>query len=212
MTPLNLAICMRAELWYVLSALWPCAYNTNRCGVKDTAGIDAVPAIDALAMSRFRDEMRQGMFIDINGRRYPVVTDDGIYEHNNQNRAGIAAGTYASSIYFVPLSAGGLTTTYMEHVDYRAAAPNVALLRGTEQFWTDDGRYYWAIEHNKWCFKLSVKTEQRVILRTPHLAGRIDDILYIPTQHLRSSDPTSPYFADGGVSMRSDETTYKVWG
>lgn len=211
MLPLNSVICMRPELWLVLSGMWPCAYNTNRCGTKDSAAIDTVPSIDALGMRILRDDMRQQMFIDINGRRYPVVTDDGIFEHTNINNASVKPGCYASSIYFVPLSAGGLTTTYMEHVDYRAAAPDIALLRGTEQFWTDDGRYFWAIEHVKWCYKLSVKTEQRVILRTPHLAGRIDAILYCPTQHLRSSDPTSPYFMDGGVSLRSDETTYHVW-
>jgi hypothetical protein len=209
--PLVSMICMRPELWYELSAMYPCAYNTNRCGSKDTAAIDAVPQIDALSMRQLRDDMRNGMFIDINGRRYPVVTDDAIYEKNNTNTAGIAAGCYASSIFFVPLTAAGLTVTYMEHVDYRAAAPDVSLLRGTEQFWTDDGAYYWAVEYVKWCYKLSVKTEQRVVLRTPQLAGRIDDILYCPTQHLRSFDPASPYFKDGGVSMRSDETTYHVW-
>lgn len=210
--PATWVIAMRPELWYVLSGMWPCAYNTNRCGAKDTAMVDAVPAIDAFAMRQLRDDMRNGMYIDINGRKYPVVTDDGIYEHNNTNTAGIKAGCYASSIFFVPLTAAGMRVTYLEHVDYRAAQADVSLLRGTEQFWTDDGKYYWAIEHVKWCYKLSVKTEQRVVLRTPQLAGRIDSVGYCPTQHLRSSDPNSPYFMDGGVSMRSDETTYKVWG
>lgn len=210
--PATWVICMRPELWFELSAMYPCAYNTNRCGSKDTAMVDTVPAIDALSMRMLRDDMRNSMFIDINGRRYPVVTDDGIYEHDSTNTAGIKAGCYASSIYFVPLTAAGMNVTYMEHVDYRAAARDVALLRGTEEFWTDDGKYYWAVEHVKWCYKLSVKTEQRIILRTPQLAGRIDRIGYCPVQHLRSSDPLSSYFLDGGVSMRPDETTYKVWG
>ena len=210
--PLSAVVCMRPELWYILSAIWPCAYNTNKCSVMDTPGIDAVPQIDAGAMTRMRDDMRNGMFIDINGRRYPVVTDTGIYEATNATGpASIAAGEYASSIYFVPLNAGGLDVTYMEHIDYRAGQPDVNLLRGTEQFWTDDGKYYWAIEFQKWCYKLSVKTEQRVILRTPQLAGRIDAIKYRPVQHFRSPDPDSPYFMDGGVSMRSDTFTYHVW-
>jgi hypothetical protein len=209
--PATWVLCMRPELWYVLSGMWPCAYNTNRCGSKDTAAIDAVPAIDAFAMRQLRDDMRNGMFLDINGRRYPVVTDDGIFEADNTNTTGIKAGCYASSIYFVPLTAAGMTVTYMEYVDYRAAQPDIAFLKGKEDFWSDDGKYFWALEQIKWCYKLSVKTEQRVILRTPQLAGRIDRIGYCPTQHLRSSDPTSSYFMDGGVSMRSDETTYHVW-
>ena len=210
MTPLVLAMCLRPELWYILSAIWPCAYNTNKCAVMDTADLDTVPMVDAAAMKRITDDMRQGMYLDVNGHRLPVILDTGIYEYNNQNST-IAAGNYASSIYFVPLSAGGLTTTYMEYIDYRAASPDVALLRGTQPFWTDGGMFFWAIEDNKWCFKLSVKSEQRVILRTPHLAGRIDRVLYRPTQHFRSPYPADPYFVDGGVSMRPDETTRHVW-
>lgn len=209
--PVTWVVCMRPELWYVLSAIWPCAYNTNKCAVMDTSKIDAVPMVDAAAMTRYRDEMRRGMFIDINGRRYPVVTDTGIFEHNNTNNANLPAGFYASSIYMVPLTAAGMNVTYMEHIDYRAAMPDVNLLRGMQDFWTDDGKYYWAIESVKWCYKLSVKTEQRVVLRTPQLAGRIDAIKYRPTQHFRSPDPTDPYFMDGGVSMRPDETTKHVW-
>jgi hypothetical protein len=209
--PLQLVMALRPELWYVLSAIWPCAYNTAKCAVMDSSNIDPVPNLDAAAMVRIRDDMRNGMYIDINGRRIPVVTDTGIFEHNNQNNGSLEAGEYASSIFMLPLSAGGLTTLYMEHVDYRAAQPDVNLLRGTQEFWTDDGKYYWAIEHAKWCYKLSVKSEQRVILRTPQLAGRIDSIKYIPTQHFRSPYPDDPYFVDGGVSMRSDTFTHHVW-
>jgi hypothetical protein len=38
-------------------------------------------------------------------------------------------------------------------------------------FWTDGGVYSWAIEQIKWCYKLSLKTTQRIVLRSPHLAG-----------------------------------------
>ena len=211
LTPVDFVLCLRPELWFILSAIWPCAYNTNKCSVMDTGLIDAVPQIDAADMTGIRDAMRQGMFIDINGRRYPVVIDSGIYEGTNTTKAGVPAGCYSSSIFLLPLRAAGLTTLYMEHIDYRAAQPDVALMRGKAPFWTDGGMYYWAMEDEKWCIKLSVKTEMRVILRTPHLAGRIDDILYCPTQHFRSPYPDDPYFVDGGVSMRPDETTYHVW-
>ena len=164
-------------------------------------------------MHLLRNDMRQGMWIMINGRVYPVVLDTGITELSNIDGGGhLGVGQYSSSIFFVPLTIqGGFPVTYIEHVDYRAAAADTALLRGTETFWSDDGRYFWAIEFEKWCYKLSVKSEQRVVLRTPQLAGRIDNIMYEPLQHFRSPDPDSPYWADGGVSMRSDETTYAVW-
>ena len=69
----------------------------------------------------------------------------------------------------------------------------------------------WAIENLNWCFKLKLKTEQRVVLRTPQLAGRIDNVRYTPLQHLREPQPTSPYWSDGGVSLRQTTTDYAVW-
>jgi len=210
--PATWVFVMRPELWYVLSDCWPCAYNTTHCHVTDTTAIDTVPSIDSAAMTRVRDDMRNGMYIDVNGRRYPVILDSFISENNNINNSGLGIGQYSSSIFFVPMTIqGGFPVTYIEHVDYTKASADTALLRGTEEFWTDDGKYFWAIEHVKWCYKLSVKSEQRVVLRTPQLAGRIDNVMYEPLQHFRETDPDSPYWADGGVSVRGDETTYAVW-
>ena len=212
--PLTWAWVMRPELWQVLTEIWPCQYNTNKCS-SSVIGDDSRVVIDGRENIAQRDSMRSGMTIEVNGRRYSVVEDDGIYESNNINNANLAAGEYASSIYFVPLTVlGNMRATYREYLDYNSgiANANVQLLRGMQDFWTDDGIYSWAIEQMKWCYKLALKTEQRIILRTPQLAGKIQNVKYIPLQHLRSSDPTSPYFADGGVSLRNtDETFYAVW-
>jgi len=196
-----------------LSAIWPCAYNTNRCS--SAVGSNSTVFIDGRENVSERDAMRRGMTIDINGRTYKVITDNGIFEHNNINKAGLPAGSYASSIFAVPLTiTGNFPVTYRQYVDYRLGSADVALLRGKEQFfWTDQGVYSWAIEQIKWCYKLALKTEQRVILRTPQLAGRIDAVKYIPTQHLREPDPDSPYHFDGGTSVRSGIGAPKaVWG
>jgi hypothetical protein len=209
--PVSWAIVMRPELWFELSAVWPCRYLSNRCAISD--GTSPIVINDNVNVTA-RDEMRNGRYIDINGNRYPVIVDVGIFEHTNINNANVGLGQYASSIYMVPLTiTGNFPVTYREHVDYRAAFANsnTALLRGSENFWSDDGVYSWAFEDQKWCYKLSVKTEQRIILRTPQLAGRIDSILYEPLQHLREGDPTSPYWYDGGVSTVADETSYAVW-
>jgi hypothetical protein len=108
---------------------------------------------------------------------------------------------------------GNFPVCYREYLDYNDsfADANVALLQGRQDFWTDGGVYSWAIEQVKWCYKLALKTEQRIILRTPQLAGKIQNIMYAPLQHLRSSDPASSYFADGGVSVRNARTFSAVW-
>jgi len=209
--PWTALLAMRPELWYVLTDCWPCAYNTTKCASVITDANGQV-VVNGTEMVRARDDMRNGMYIDINGRRYPVVTDPAIFEHTNINNGHVPVGAYASSIFFVPLTiTGGFPVTYIEYLDYRAASSDIALLRGMENFWTDDGRFFWAAEFVKWCYKLSVKSEERIVLRTPQLAGRIDNVLYRPLQHFRSPDPDSPYFADGGVSLRPDETVRAVW-
>lgn len=210
--PVTYVIAMRPELWFILTDIWPCQYNTNKCG-QTIVDANVTVNVQGTEMIQTRDAMRNGMYIDINGRRYPVVLSDGIFERTNiTGPASILPGEYASSLYFIPLTIqGGLPVTYMEYMDYRKAASDIALLRGKEMFWSDDGIFFWALEQIKWCYKLSVKTEMRIVLRTPQLAGRIDAIKYRPLQHFRSSDPTSPYFADGGVSMRPDTSYRHVW-
>jgi hypothetical protein len=201
--PVQWVIAMRPELWFELTAMWPCAYHSVKCSPQvDT---NSTVFIDGRDNTTERDAMRNGMYIDINGTRYPVVVDTGIFEHNNVNNANLNPGQYASTIYMVPLSiTGGFPVTYREHVQFQGASADVARLRGLENFfWTDGGRYSWALEFTKWCYKIAAKTEQRVILRTPQLAGRIDAVGYEPLQHLRAPQPDSPYFADGGVSLRA---------
>lgn len=213
MLPASWVWVMRPELWQVLTEVWPCQYNTNKCA-ESVIGTQSRTVIDGRENIAQRDSMRTSMTIEVNGRRYPVVVDDGVFESNSTNDANLAAGEYASTIYFVPLSiAGGLPATWREYLDYRNAfvASNVALLDNRQDFWTDDGIFLWAIENQKYCYKLSLKTEQRVILRTPQLSGKIQNVKYVPLQHLRSSDASSEYFADGGVSLRGAGTAYAVW-
>jgi len=207
--PTEWLVAMRPELWSELSATWPCRYMTNRC--TNLAGTNVAVINDNVNIAT-RDAMRRSMTIDINGRTYPVVTDTGIFEHNNINNAHLAAGEYASSIYFVPLRIqSNFPATYREYVDYRGWDRDVSLLRNMQTFWTDDGIYSWAIEFNKWCYKLALKTEQRVVLRTPQLAGKIQRVKYVPLQHLREPYADSPYFADGGVSVRGSSWGKAVW-
>lgn len=211
LSPATWVWAMRPELWQELTAIWPCAYYTNKCsGAVDS---NATVALDGQEMTDIRDQMRNGMWIEVNGRRYNVVVDNGIFEHNNINNARLLPGEYASSIYFVPLTIlGNMPVTYRQYVDYRGAAADIALLRGKETFWTDQGEYSWALEQHAWCYMLDAKTEQRVILRTPQLAGRIDAVKYVPLQHLRDPMPSSSYWMDGGVSLRPGiAAPYAVW-
>ncbi len=216
MMPAKWVWVMRPEAWQVISNIWPCRYNTNRCATILSANASQANSQLVLMGTETvaeRDAMRAGMYIDVNGRRYDVIVDDGIFEWNVTNAGQCLAGEYASSIYFVPVTVdGGLPATFFEYMDYRQVDKETAYTNGRQNFWTDDGKFLWAYEDvGGYCYKLKLKIEPRIVLRTPQLAGRIDRVKYVPLQHLRSSDPSNTYFRDGGVSLRGNRTVYSVW-
>ena len=208
--PVEWVWAMRPELWQELSAMWPCRYLTDRCGT--AAGANPM-VINDDANVRMRDAMREGMFLWVNGRRYGVVVDDGIFENNSTNNANLAMGEFASDIYYVPISyLGGRPATYWEHLDYREAAPDSAFTRGKATWWwSDDGRWMWVLEQVSYCYILRAKVEPRVVLRTPHLAGRLQNVKYSPLQHLRDVDEASSYHVDGGQYARTADEYYSEW-
>jgi hypothetical protein len=213
--PVEHVIVMTPTMWYELSAIWPCRYLTNRCA--SSAGTEVSVINDDTNIS-LSTRMRNDMIIPINGKEYRVVVDDGIYEYNASTSPNqLNAGQFASSIYAVPLTVLGnfpvLTRQYLNYATPMASANVSPFQAYRRDFWTDRGIFSWAYDGQLWCYKLGAKTEQRVILRAPQLAGRIDHVMYEPTQHLRSWDPDSDYFFDGGVSTRpASRTSYAVWG
>lgn len=211
--PVTWAVVMRPELWFELSSVWPCRYLTNRC--TEANGTSPMVINDNVNV-QLRDAMRNGSYIDINGNRYPVITDDGIFEHTNVNNGNVAAGHYASSIYMVPMRViGNFPVTYWEYINYNNINAQLAALgpgARNAPFWVHPGgRFLWVYKPNGLCFNLQVKAEPRVVLRTPHLAGKVQNVTYSPMSHLRDSQPSSAYWVNGGVSLRSVTTGQAVW-
>lgn len=209
--PVEWVITMRPDLFYELTACWPCSYLTYRCNTN--ANSNAVPEIDAADAVKFRDEMRNGNYLLIDGMRIPVVLDDGIHEENPADNANIQPGQYASDIYFIPMSVkGGLLTTYWEYMDYTQGLM-LAVDDGRlgHHYWTDAGRFAWTFGLQNWCAVWEAKIEPRVILLTPQLAGRIQNVRYQPLQHTRDPFPADPYFVDGGRTYRTGPSYYSDW-
>lgn len=212
--PVEFVIVMRPQLFWEISAVWPIVYNTDKvAGILGSTVGNAQVMLDGRQNAQERDAMRTGKFLIVNGKRYRVVTDPGIAEQTNITDGSVPAGSYASSIYVLPLRINGnFPVLYRQHKDYRQMwRPELSYLRGKERFWTDDGVFSWTFEDQKWCVKLTAKTEQRIVLRTPQLAGRIDNVLYSPLQHIREFDPDNPYHLNGGVSLRAASTKNAVW-
>lgn len=207
LTPATWAICMRPELWYELSMIWPVAWMSTR-------GIAAWPTtnisynIDGTRVREMTEAMQMGMYIMINGRRHPVIVDDGILEYNNVNDGNLNPGEYASDIYMLPITyLGSRPGTYFRHKDYRG---NILQLNPNVQYeWeTMNGRFLWTTERQKFCHTMSVQVEPSIVLKVPQLAGRVNKIKYTPEQHFREPWDDAQYFFKGGVSARTMSRVY----
>lgn len=193
-------IAMREELFYEITAVWPCNYLTYRCIFPNSEGVLNVSANDAIAM---RDSMRQGNYLVIDGMRWNVTLDDCIPNQDEGDAAPLSAGEFASDIYFIPLTVrGGTRVTYWEYFDYaRSSIPAINQGRLSGFYWSDGGRFLWhAKPPTNWCVEHIAKIEPRVIVLTPHLAARITNVAYNPLMMTRQSLPTDAYFVNGGVS------------
>jgi hypothetical protein len=207
--PVKWAITMSWGMFYEITEVWPCAYSTYRCTNLATGSTNFV---DGAEMIRMRDEMRgniydrSGQYLLIDGERVEVVIDDGITED------AIGAGTQQSTIYFIPLTVlGGTPATYLEYLNYDApngALASARLMAPEGSYMTsDNGRFLW---HKKpptnFCVQFLVKTETRIIMRTPYLAARLTNVRFTPLRHQRQPFTDDPYFTNGG------QTSYSGYG
>lgn len=208
--PVRWVFAMRSQLFYELSAVWPCAYLSYRCN-PSTGATEFIDAQDAV---RFRDEMRAGRYLLIDGERVEVVLDEGIAELDGNSSGGsFPKGCFASDIYLIPMSVvGGQATTFMEYFDYgnpsgvSAIGDNLIMAR-------QEGAFLTVSRQTNWCIVWQTKVEPRLVLRTPWLAARLQNVVYCPVQHERTSFPEDPYFVDGGRTNRVAQgpSYYNQW-
>lgn len=202
-------ICMRPTLFYELTEVWPIAYATTRGLAFASAGTPVTSSFESL--NAMRDNMRgdlyqyTGQYLLIDGQQVEVVLDDAIAETN------VGSGTYSSSMYFVPLSAGGAEVLSLEYLPYTGdrSFMEAANAFGVGSFYntSDNGRFAWHFKPpTNFCVQMLAKTEPRLVLRTPYLAARYTTIRYTPVSHERDWNTSGTYFADGG------QTSYNGYG
>lgn len=209
------AIVMRPQLFNELSAVWPCAYMTYGCGIQPNTQTQLV--VDSNDHIQMRDAMRNSRYLPIDGINYRVILDDSIDERNQTDNGAIPVTGFASDIYVIPLTVrgGSMPATYWEYFNYSDPMGTMQAIRDAgfdNSYWTDGGRYLWAKKPIiNWCTQLLAKIEPRVILLTPHLAGRVLNVSYNPLQHERDSHFDDMYFNNQGVQNRGADLLYSDW-
>lgn len=207
--PVRWMFAMRPQLFYEITAIWPCSYLSYRCNLTGTSATEFIDAQDAV---RFRDEMRAGRYLLIDGERVEVAVDDGIEELTNTTSASVASGCFSSDIYLLPMSViGGQASLYLEYLDYNNPSLRAALEGGNMILGRIDGAFITWPKQTNLCVQWASKIEPRLVLRTPYLAARLRNVLYCPIQHLADPFPDNPYHVDGGKTYRSGPSFFSIW-
>lgn len=209
LAPVRWVIAMRPQMFYELTAIWPCTYLSFRCMLDgSSANRNTIDAADAI---RFRDEMRAGKYLLIDGERVEVVVDDGIVELDGNTSGGhFPKGCFSADIYFIPMSVvGGQSVLYLEYFQFQNAAMDAALQQMV--LGRVEGAFFTYPKQKNMCVQWASIIEPRLVLRTPWLAGRIKNVVYCPIQHEREPFPEDPYFVNGGKSERVGPSYYKLW-
>lgn len=196
MLPISWRWAMRPDLFWELTAIWPCSYLTNLCTSTNlNGGTQFVSANDQIAM---RDEMRNGSFIYVNGMRMPVDLVD------TNAETAVTGGTVKSDIYLIPYTAAGFNTLYWQYFDFSNPQAGEFIRQHMptgEISLTDAGRYAWTFNRTSFCFYAEMMLQARLILRTAFLAARITNIQYPSTLHSFDAIPSGLYFQQGGGSQ-----------
>lgn len=209
---------MRRQLFLALTEVWPCAYYTYRCYTPSPEGATVI-SLSGTEQAAFRDEMRIGQFLLIDGQRVPVIIDETLDEINHAN------GNFSSNAYLVPLSAPGRLSdtngqlTYIEYFDYRGQFGMMGELarlgivqEGTYRV-SPDGRFIaMLMSPVAFCRQILMRTRKRIICRTPFLAARIDNIQYNVYIHERDWNHDSSFFVNGGNTSFTGQTFYSPVG
>jgi hypothetical protein len=194
---------MRPQMFTDVSDVWPCQMNTFRClPVNSTTG-DELVVISGDDQIRLAQEMRQGKFLWIDGNRVPVIEDDFIPETDQ------GGNLYTSDIYILPLTInGGRPSLYFEYFDYSAGVSQAIVDgRSTPFMWIDRGIYMVARKpQQNFCQQWQVKSQIRLRLETPALAGRLMNVGTTFTTIFRSSNEADLGYVSDGSSGQTPPT------
>ena len=198
-TNFGIAAVMRREFFRKLTDFIACNYASDRCnspyGSKtslNVAGSDYVA---------WRDGMRRGQYILVGGQQIPVVFSTGV------DLEGTAQNQFRTDIYFVPTQGNGRQLTYLDFfpLDNEYAIEYANFPSGSSEYRTyNNGLWAAAPANTPFCREFHFASRMRLMLDTPFLAGRIDNIVFNYDVNM-THDPYAgeSMYVDGGVSYRT---------
>lgn len=191
LTPVEIELGMRPDLFQALTEVWPSSYLTTSNVVNASAGARFV--VTGTESATMRDEMRQGRYLMINGMQIPVRTSTAIPQ-------ATAGDGFTSTIYYIPVSVMGERMTYLEGFDQANSEIEQFVGLMAQNDYTTSNNGFWAMTKNQtaMCFELLFAAQPRLIMRTPQLAARIENVQYKLDGYANDPYTDSPYYRAGG--------------
>lgn len=190
---------MRYQAFLSFTDVWPCVYNTYRCYTAAPGGNSVVIDTSAAENNKLRQDMRDGMYLLIDGDRVPVVIDTTMTETN------IGNGNFESDVYLLPVRSPTLggDLLWMEYFDYKGPFGMQSIISQMgpdgEYRVSPDGRFaIHFLSGVSFCKQVEIRTRKRIILRAPFLAARLQDAQYSVYQHEREWEPGTSFYENGG--------------
>lgn len=189
------AITMRPEQFRRATEVWACNYVTYQCSGTQFNELMR----DGQAVQALRLELMRGQYLLIDGEQVPVIIDEGITittEAQNQFR---------NDIYFVPLNWAGRPLTYVQYADLgNSYAQTWAEFTGADSRVINNGLYRVAKRSTGFCDEFLFAARLRLIMETPFLAARLQNVRYTFLAQTRAADPAfTGRYAAGGTTYRT---------
>lgn len=190
------AIVMRKEEFRALTDIYANTYATTRFQSNTySAGLPLIQ--DATRTNDLRVEMLNNQYLIIEGEVVPVVFSDGI----PLDPTG-GANNYKADMYFVPLSWAGRPLIRLEYFNLGNQYINEwnGFINPDRRRIINNGFYAMGLNHVSFCDEYLFASVMRLILETPFLAARIDDVEFSYLAATRDPYPGTSMYVDGGTS------------
>lgn len=189
------AFLMRKEMFRALTDVYANTYATARFPAASvSAGLPLVQM--AIETNRIREEMLNGHYLIVEGQNVPVFFSEGIPLEGQGNNA------YLADLYLVPISWAGRPLLRLEYFNLNNQYINewVGTIAQDRRRVLNNGLFAMGYNAQNFCDELLFASVMRLILETPFLAGRIDNIIFTYLANTRNAIPSESLYVDGGTS------------
>lgn len=193
MADTQFAFVMHPKAWRAVAEVWACQYDTDRCAGSQYAENNR----NAMEVTRFRDEMYRGQYLLVDGVPVPVLLSTGV------PATGVSNNVYNTDIYLLPLSWRGRPLLFRQYFPLANAEAQTFLGLENDARVINNGLYAVGKRStNGLCTKFEFYSKHRLILDTPFLAGRVNDVQITFRAQSRDVRVGESLYADGGTSSR----------